>query len=107
VLIGIANGGIAHAATKAGVIAMTRQMAIEGAPHGIRANSMSPGTIATPATEGLFVDDDTRRRIVDPLLIKRLGQPVDVASLAFFLSSDESGYVTGANYVIDGGLTAI
>lgn len=58
-LIGIAiKGGIAHAATNAGVIAMTRQMAAEGAPHGVRANSISPETVATPATTEAFAHQD-------------------------------------------------
>jgi meso-butanediol dehydrogenase/(S,S)-butanediol dehydrogenase/diacetyl reductase len=106
-LVGIAmNGGIAHAATKAGVIAMTRQMAAEGAPHGIRANSISPGTVATPATARLVADEELLNSILAPLLIKRLGEPVDVAAMAAYLASDESSYVTGANFVIDGGLTA-
>jgi meso-butanediol dehydrogenase/(S,S)-butanediol dehydrogenase/diacetyl reductase len=106
-LVGIAsNGGLAHAATKAGVIAMTRQMAAEGSPHGIRANSISPGTILTAATAGLAANEEVRNAILAPLLIKRLGEPADVASLAVYLASDDSSYVTGANLVIDGGLTA-
>jgi NAD(P)-dependent dehydrogenase (short-subunit alcohol dehydrogenase family) len=106
-LVGIAsNGGLAHAATKAGVIAMTRQMAAEGSPHGIRANSISPGTILTAATAGLAANEEVLNAILAPLLIKRLGEPADVASLAVYLASDDSSYVTGANLVIDGGLTA-
>jgi len=106
-LVGIAmNGGLAHAATKAGVIAMTRRMAAEGAPHGIRANSIRPGTVATPSTARLVADEELLNSILAPLLITRLGEPTDVAALAAYLASDESSYVTRANFVIDGGLTA-
>jgi meso-butanediol dehydrogenase/(S,S)-butanediol dehydrogenase/diacetyl reductase len=105
--VGIAmNGGLAHAATKAGVIGMTRQIAAEGAPHGVRANSISPGTVATPATARLSADAELLSSILAPLLVKRLGQPADISALAVYLASDESSYVTGADFVIDGGLTA-
>jgi NAD(P)-dependent dehydrogenase (short-subunit alcohol dehydrogenase family) len=106
-LVGIAiNGGLAHAATKAGVIAMTRQIAAEGALHGIRANSISPGTIATDAANRVSTDEQLLSAVLAPLLVKRLGPPPDVTALALYLASDESSYVNGANFVIDGGLTA-
>jgi meso-butanediol dehydrogenase/(S,S)-butanediol dehydrogenase/diacetyl reductase len=106
-LVGIAmNGGLAHAAAKGGVIAMTRQIAAEGAPHGIRANSISPGTVATGATTGVFADEELLNAVLTPLLIKRLGQPTDIVPLAVYLASDESAYVTGANFTVDGGLSA-
>lgn len=106
-VVGIAaNGGAAHAATKAGVIGLTRQLAAEGAPHGIRANSISPGTVATAATAQIFSDPATLDAVLQPLLIKRLGTPEDMAALALFLVSDDAAYITGANFLADGGLTA-
>jgi NAD(P)-dependent dehydrogenase (short-subunit alcohol dehydrogenase family) len=100
------NGGLAHAAAKGGVVAMTRQLAAEGAPLGIRANSISPGTVGTPANAHIFDSDETRQEVLAPLLIKRLGQARDIATLALYLASDESSYVSGADFIIDGGLTA-
>jgi NAD(P)-dependent dehydrogenase (short-subunit alcohol dehydrogenase family) len=101
------NGGLAHAATKAGVAAMTRQMAAEGGPHGIRANSISPGPIASPGTAELFANEQFLQGLLSTLVIQRPGQPADVAALALFLASDESSFITGADFVIDGGMSAI
>lgn len=97
-------GNFAHAATKGGVIGLTRQLAIEGAPYKIRANSISPGLIETPATEHL--DPEFKRVFLRSVPLGRLGQPEDVAYVALFLGSDESSYITGANIVVDGGKTA-
>jgi len=101
-----ALGDFAHAATKGGVIALTRQLAAEGAPHGIRANSISPGLVATPATEGLMQDPVFLEKMLEGHMIKRPGTPEDIAYCALYLASDEASWVTGANFVIDGGLTA-
>ena len=100
------GGGIVHAATKAAVIAMTRDLAVSGAAHGIRANSISPGTVQTPATEELFADRVALQSMLGPQLIKRLGQPDDIVAAALYLASDEASFVTGANLVVDGGYTA-
>ena len=97
----------AHAATKGGVIAITRQMAAEGAPFGIRANSISPGLIETPATQELLSNREFREGFTHIVPMGRLGKPEDIAPVALFLASDESGYVTGVNIAVDGGLTAI
>ena len=99
------GGGIVHAATKAAVIAMTRDLAVSGAAHGIRANSISPGTVQTPATQELFADPAGREARLGPQLIKRLGQPDDIVSAALYLASDEASFVTGVNLVVDGGYT--
>ena len=91
----------AHVAAKGGVIAMTRQIAAEGAPHRIRANTISPGTIATPALRS-GVQDGSVTRLELPL--GRLGRPEDIAYLALYLASDESQWMTASNIVIDGGV---
>jgi len=97
----------AHCAAKGGVIALTRQLAIEGAPFGIRANCISPGPIVSPATEEQLKNPAFVEGWKRLLPMKRLGQPEEIAYLALFLASDESSYVTGANFAADGGLTAI
>lgn len=98
-------GAVAHAAAKGGVIAMTRTLATEGAKHGVRANSISPGFVSSPATDAA-VDDDARAWQLSKHLIQRAGTGVDVAYLALYLASDESTWVTGQNLSIDGGVTA-
>jgi meso-butanediol dehydrogenase / (S,S)-butanediol dehydrogenase / diacetyl reductase len=102
------NARIAHTATKGGVVAMTKQLAAEGAPHGIRANCISPGMIRTPATEGdLLAPDSPMRTIARAIPLGRIGAPEEVARCALFLASDEASYVTGANLVVDGGWSAV
>ncbi len=98
---------LAHVAGKGGVLAMTRQLAMEGAPHGIRANSISPGFIQTAATTAhLDADPGFREKVLAKNMIKRLGTPEDIAHCAVWLASDEAGYVTGADIAIDAGATA-
>lgn len=99
-------GAIAHAASKGGVIAMTRQLALEGAPHGIRCNSISPGPIATPATQqALDADPNFTRHFRGWPLLGRGGEADDVAYAALFLASDESAWITGINIAVDGGMS--
>ncbi|MFM6977954.1 MAG: SDR family NAD(P)-dependent oxidoreductase, partial [Micrococcales bacterium] len=100
----VTNTRLAHSATKGGVIAMGRQLAAEGADHGIRANTVSPGMIRTPATENdLLADDHPMRTIESAIPLKRIGTAAEVVNCAMFLASDEASYVTGANLVVDGG----
>jgi len=98
---------LAHCAGKGGVLAMTRQLAMEGAPHGIRANTISPALVETDATRmHMRAQPDFLERALGKLMVKRVGQPEDVAWCALFLASDEAAWVTGADFPIDGGATA-
>lgn len=98
-------GQAAHAAAKGGVVALTKTLAAEGAPDGVRANSISPGFVKTPATDAA-VGDELRAFQLGMHLIRRPGVGDDIAYLAVFLASDESSWVTGQNYSVDGGVTA-
>ena len=96
----------AHGTGKAGVIGLTRHMALEGGPSGIRANCISPGLIATEMFEHLIRDpNDNLHKQIRTSPLGRVGLAEDVAPLAVFLASDESGYITGANIPVDGGQT--
>jgi meso-butanediol dehydrogenase/(S,S)-butanediol dehydrogenase/diacetyl reductase len=100
-----ASGGFAHAATKHGLIGMTRELAAEGGPVGIRVNAISPGFILTPVTEWLTSVPGAIDGFLDHQIIKRPGQAEDIAQAALFLASDAAAFITGENLVVDGGLT--
>ena len=98
------NGAInAYALAKAGVTQLTRNLAVEWGPHGVRANAISPGFIATELSRPLLDNAEfmARRMAMTPL--RRPGTPVEVASAAVFLASAAGGFVTGHNLVVDGG----
>ncbi len=100
------GGSMGRAAAKAGVIGMTRQLAVEGGAFGIRANSISPGLIETNKTRGLIGNAEWRAAMVDGILLGRPGQPEEVAAAAVFLASDEASFITGADLAVDGGSCA-
>ncbi len=97
----------AYGASKAGMMALARSLALEGAPYGIRVNAVCPGVIDTPMNErNLARSEDPeamRRSWYEITPLGRLGTPRDVAQAMLFLASDESGFVTGLPLVIDGG----
>jgi NAD(P)-dependent dehydrogenase (short-subunit alcohol dehydrogenase family) len=95
---------LAHTTNKAAIVGMTRQLAMEGSEHGIRANSISPGFVVTNATREQLESDDFGRQMRDRTLLGRFGTAEDIANGALYLVSDESSYVTGIDLVIDGGM---
>jgi NAD(P)-dependent dehydrogenase (short-subunit alcohol dehydrogenase family) len=97
-------GSLAHTTAKAGIIGMTRQLAMEGRAHGIRANSISPGIIETNQTREQLKDPEWAKEMLGKTLLGRLGRPEEIASVALFLASGESSYVTGVDIVVDGGM---
>lgn len=94
---------MAHSTAKAGVVAMTRHMALEGREHGIRANSISPGVIETNQTRAQLQNVEWAEQMISKTLLGRVGQPREIANVGLFLASDESSYITGADIRADGG----
>jgi NAD(P)-dependent dehydrogenase (short-subunit alcohol dehydrogenase family) len=100
-------GMLAHCAGKGAVLAMTRQLAVEGGVHNIRANTIAPGLVASLATASQgFTEGAARDRIAASIPLRRIGKPEDIAYCALYLASDEAAWVTGANFAVDGGTTA-
>lgn len=98
------SGTAAYTAAKAGVVNMTRTLALESATRGVRVNSIGPGYIDTPLLS--LLDDETRQFLINLHPMARLGKPEEVANAFLFLASDEASFVTGANLLVDGGFTA-
>ena len=91
---------------KAGLINITKQIALEYGPNGIRSNAVCPGAVIVERSQHRFVEDPDRERrasIVYP--IRRIGRPIDIAYAALYLASDEASFVTGTTLMVDGGLT--
>ncbi len=106
-LAGAATSQIAYTASKGAVLSLTRELAVEFARRGVRVNALCPGPVETPLLMRLFEGDPAayeRRRVHLPM--GRLATAREIALGALFLASDESSYVTGATFLVDGGLTA-
>ena len=94
-----------YCASKGGLKMITRNLSIELAPLGITINNIAPGAIETPINKNLLNDPVKLKGLLENIPLGRLGKPEDVASIAAFLASEESSYVTGTTFVVDGGLT--
>jgi NAD(P)-dependent dehydrogenase (short-subunit alcohol dehydrogenase family) len=106
-LVGAATSQISYTASKGAVLSLTRELAVQFARQGIRVNALCPGPVETPLLLRIFGDDPAayeRRRVHLPM--GRLARPREIVNAALFLASDESSYVNGATFLVDGGLTA-
>ncbi len=96
----------AYSASKGGIEALTRTLALEWAAEGIRVNSVSPGYFATEMTEGLRSSDKWRERLLDRIPLGRFGEPHEMVPAVLFLASPLSSYMTGSCLTVDGGWTS-
>lgn len=97
--------GAGYTASKGGVAALTRLVAVQGGPQGVRANCICPGGVDTPMAAGSWSTDEARARLKRTVPLGRVAQGDDIASVAAFLLSDDSRYVTGQVLAVDGGAT--
>mgnify|MGYP001613547383 CR=1 FL=1 len=103
--VGIA-GGVHYTASKGGIIGMSETLAIEWAPLGINVNVIAPGAIDTPMVRAAQIPEAAMQAMLSRVPLKRIGRPEEVSAAVVFLASDESSYVTGACFYVDGGWLA-
>jgi 3-oxoacyl-[acyl-carrier protein] reductase len=94
-----------YSSSKAGIVALTRQTALDWGPHGLRCNAVGPGMIVTEATSDAYADAQVMEGRARAVPLRRLGTPRDIAEVVAFLSSERAGYVSGQVIYVDGGLT--
>lgn len=105
-VLGAATSQIAYTASKGGVLAMTREIAVEYARQGIRANALCPGPVNTPLLEEFLRDPAQKARRLVHIPMGRLAEASEIARAALYLASPASSYVTGTTFMVDGGITA-
>jgi NAD(P)-dependent dehydrogenase (short-subunit alcohol dehydrogenase family) len=105
-VLGSATSQISYTASKGGVLALSRELGVELARRGVRVNALCPGPVNTPLLEELFAKDPEKaeHRLVH-LPMGRFAEPEEIARAALFLASDDSSYVTGSTFLVDGGLS--
>jgi 3-oxoacyl-[acyl-carrier protein] reductase len=94
----------AYSPSKAAVVALTRQTALEWGPRGVRANAVGPGLVPTPGSHEVYRDDRVREVRAGAVPLRRLAEPSDIANVVSFLTSDDASYVTGQVVYVDGGI---
>jgi NAD(P)-dependent dehydrogenase (short-subunit alcohol dehydrogenase family) len=104
-IVGCTNPQDAYTASKGGVTALTRSLAVQYGPEGIRANAICPGPILTPMTEQLFPNEAEKMKRLNRIPLGRFGRAEDIVNAGVFLASDESSWMTGQQFVVDGGIT--
>jgi NAD(P)-dependent dehydrogenase (short-subunit alcohol dehydrogenase family) len=104
-VMGAATAQVAYTASKGGVLALTREIAIVYARRGIRANALCPGPVNTPLLQQLLADPAARERRLVHVPMGRLAEAREIAGAALFLASDEAAYVNGATFLVDGGIS--
>jgi len=105
--IGRLKGASMYGATKAGLIAYTRYLAVELAPRGIRVNAVAPGYIAVPMSKSMNAVSGGEKKLIEQIPMRRLGGVDEIADVVDYLLSDRASYVTGATLFADGGVTAV
>lgn len=95
----------AYVASKGGIDALTKALAVELAPHGITVNAIGPGYVATEMNTALVDDPDFNAMVCSRTPVGRWGDPAEIAAAAVFLASDEASYITGQKLIVDGGMT--